>query len=448
MMSRALRPIYCFAAARAIRVPPSQTSVRLRFTKSQFVRSYSSEKKPTEEELEKVANSGLLDAEEAGVDEEPSFMSTRDSQEEIPGIHNHPSAAERSFLHIGHNDSEGQRQPAHGVEEGFQHVKGDVLVKNKPGHVHSALLSDNVDVDLIIEKEKKLLLSREFVGFVEHLEDEGSEERLEAQRLQVSTEKKKDLNQAKLFLRRKHHEHNIGQLGTVNIPLYKPYENRNFAKPISDVTTTMLLAAGAHIGSSVSRFVQSNQQFIYGHREGVHIISLDKTLPYLRRAARTVSSVAERGGVIVLVGTRPGQRRIVELNAQKLGGYPVSKRWIPGTLTNIGQILKHREIQVLDLEDKVISKNVKNEAPITPDLVIFLNPIENQVGLNECNITGIPTIGIIDTDFDPKAVTYPIPANDDSIRAIELIAGILARAGQDGVTKRKNAAKEAREFDG
>lgn len=104
-------------------------------------------------------------------------------------------------------------------------------------------------------------------------------------------------------------------------------------------------------------------------------------------------------------------------------GFHVGTKWLPGTLTN-GQELFGREV--------VSSQSVK------PDLVIFLNPAQNLHAIRECAIARVPTIGIIDSDVDPRIVMYPIPANDESIRTAELISGVLSMAGRSGVQILKN----------
>lgn len=179
----------------------------------------------------------------------------------------------------------------------------------------------------------------------------------------------------------------------------------------------------------------------------MHIIALDVTAAYLRRAAKVVEEVAARGGIILFVGTRANQKRAVVRAAELAKGYHIFERWIPGALTNGGAILSHCEMKVVNAMDKQLhnfKRDLADRPPIKPDLVICLNPLENRVMLHECGLLNVPTIGIIDTDADPASVTYPIPANDDSLRATSLIAGVLGRAGQAGQERRLAAAKDGR----
>ncbi|KAG6821098.1 hypothetical protein H0H93_007257 [Arthromyces matolae] len=166
-----------------------------------------------------------------------------------------------------------------------------------------------------------------------------------------------------------------------------------------------------------------NPNFIpysYGTRSGITVIDLDQTLPMLRRAANLVRAVAGAGGQIVFIGTRPDLRPIVQKAAERLGsqGYHVGDRWLPGTLTN--------KIPLFGLD-------VVKKTKVVPDLVILLNPLANMNAIRECAIEHVPTIAIVDSDADPRIVMYPIPANDESTRTAELVAGILSIAGREGV---------------
>jgi len=133
-----------------------------------------------------------------------------------------------------------------------------------------------------------------------------------------------------------------------------------------------------------------------------------------------VRAVASRDGTIVFVGTRADLRPAVLKAAKRIGpqAYHVGEKWLPGTLTN--------KVHFFGPE---ASQNER----VVPDLVIFLNPIPNLHAIRECAIEHVPTIGIIDSNVDPRIVMYPIPANDESTRTAELIAGVLSIAGREGV---------------
>lgn len=172
--------------------------------------------------------------------------------------------------------------------------------------------------------------------------------------------------------------------------------------------------------------------YAYGVRAGITVIDLDATLPLLRRAAQVVRAVASHGGSVVFVGTRPDLRAAVRKAAQRMGeqGFHVGERWLPGTLTNKLQMF---------------GPDILKSTRITPDLAIFLNPIPNIHAIRECALEHVPTIGIVDSNVDPRIVMYPIPANDESTRTAELIAGILSVAGREGVALKEQMVATAKQ---
>ncbi|KAJ4291345.1 hypothetical protein N0V88_006353 [Collariella sp. IMI 366227] len=215
--------------------------------------------------------------------------------------------------------------------------------------------------------------------------------------------------------------------------------------PPHDATLEMLMAAQVHMGHHVSQWNPANQRYIYGERAGIHIISLETTATHLRRAARVVEEVAYHGGLILFVGTRRGQMAPVVKAAELAKGYHLFQKWTAGAITNRDVILSAGEIEILDETDKPLEgfhEHIRDRRPVVPDLVVCLNPMENYPLLHECGNAGIPTVGVIDTDADPTWVTYQIPANDDSLRGITLIAGVLGRAGERGQRRRLADAKE------
>ncbi|RDB24207.1 37S ribosomal protein mrp4, mitochondrial [Hypsizygus marmoreus] len=194
-------------------------------------------------------------------------------------------------------------------------------------------------------------------------------------------------------------------------------------KPASHATVSALLAAGAHFGHATSRMNPNFMPYAYGTRAGITIIDVDQTLPMLRRAANLVRAVAHADGQIIFVGTRPDLRPVVEKAAERVGSqaYHVGERWLPGSLTN---------------KTQMYGLDVVKSTRIVPDLVILLNPLANMNAIRECAIEHVPTIGIVDSNVDPRIVMYPIPANDESTRTAELIAGLLSIAGREGAALR------------
>lgn len=195
-------------------------------------------------------------------------------------------------------------------------------------------------------------------------------------------------------------------------------------KPQRDTTVSALLAAGAHFGHASGRMNPNFMPYAYGTRAGITIIDLDSTLPLLRRAANVTRAIARAGGQIIFIGTRPDLKPIVERAAERIGekGFYVGDRWLPGTLTNRKQFFEPEE---------------NKKFQIVPDLAIILNPTNNAIALREFATENVPTIGIIDSNVDPRFVMYPIPANDENTRVAELIGGVLSIAAREGVALRE-----------
>lgn len=212
------------------------------------------------------------------------------------------------------------------------------------------------------------------------------------------------------------------------------------------LTLPDLLANQTHLGHHTSLWNPGNSAYIFGKRAGIHIISLDQTYAYLQRASKVIRNVAYHGGLILFVGTRDGFTQIVTEAAKRAKGYHIFDRWVPGTLTNGQQLLAGCALEVVDVNDNPIPTydpllDQGSHSVVRPDLVVCLNPLENEVCLHECGLNGVPTIGIIDTDANPSWVTYPVPANDDSLRSVALIAGVLSQAAQQGQQARLQEAR-------
>ncbi|RVD84502.1 uncharacterized protein DFL_006251 [Arthrobotrys flagrans] len=277
------------------------------------------------------------------------------------------------------------------------------------------------------------------------------------------------------YQRLKAAKHASDQIGGILEDHYKPHELITNPPSPRDITLELLLASGAHLGHATALWNPGNQRFIFGIRQGIHLISLDVIAAHLRRAAKVVHGVSKNGGIIIFVGTRDGQERAVVEAAKRTKGYHVTERWVPGTITNKDQLLGDQKLRVLNhldqeirlteqqklqLKKKLAATGKKDidklqvedtvQLPfgygaVRPDLVVCLNPLENKTMLQECAQYRIPTIGIIDTDVDPTCVTYPIPANDDSLRSVQLIVGVLGKAGQEGRLARYEAEADRAE---
>lgn len=260
----------------------------------------------------------------------------------------------------------------------------------------------------------------------------------------VPTDPESSYSLQQLYLRRLFHAKTVAK-GAELQDVYEPFKDLRSPPSIRETSISTLLAAGAHLGHSTSLLRQNNQPFLYGIRDGIHIIDLNQTLVYLRRAAKVIEGISEKGGVILFVGTLEGQERTVQVAADRASGYYVHSRWIPGTLTNATQISGQWARVELDMGDNPTSRELSpalKKSIVKPDVVVILNPVENRNLINECRLARVPTIGIIDTNSEPSLVSYPIPANDDSLRTSDLIAGVLSRAAKTGRSKRLGAFSE------
>ncbi|KAL6870314.1 hypothetical protein J3F83DRAFT_760823 [Trichoderma novae-zelandiae] len=255
----------------------------------------------------------------------------------------------------------------------------------------------------------------------------------------VEEKGKQTLNPAQQYAEFRRIQHNTRSLGSDVEKRYVPTEIISNPPRPEDVTLELLMASQTHMGHNTSLWNPANSRYIYGVRQGIHIISLETTAAHLRRAARVVEDVAYRGGIILFVGTRKGQMEIVTKASELAGAYHLFTKWIPGAITNRDVILRSQGTRVVDHLDRELDgfDMFKGTArPLMPDLVVCLNPLENYTLLYECGLKNIPTIGVIDTNADPSWVTYTIPANDDSLRSMALVAGVLGRAGEAGQKRR------------
>lgn len=253
----------------------------------------------------------------------------------------------------------------------------------------------------------------------------------------------KPYSEQELFLRHLSHTRNLGNLGSNLTDIYLPKDDIRKPQHLEETSISTLMAAGCHLGHAKSQWRPSTQPFIYGEYNGIHLIDLNETLTSLKKASRVIKGVSEKGGVILYVGTSKSQEQhlALEAAAKRSQGYYISKRWIPGTITNFVEVTRQLSGELrheTDLLNQSTGRDLLKEADdlIKPDLVVILNPVENRNCVNECIILRVPTIGLCDTDMEPSLLTYPIPCNDDNIRSTNLMVGVLSKAAQDGLQMR------------
>jgi small subunit ribosomal protein S2 len=215
-----------------------------------------------------------------------------------------------------------------------------------------------------------------------------------------------------------------------------------------------LLQAGVHFGHQTRRWNPKMKPFIFGARNGIYIIDLQKTSRRLRDGLNFVSRVASRGGSVLFVGTKRQAQEVVVEEALRSGQHYIDQRWLGGTLTNFATIRKSinrlktlegmseeetaqltkKERSKIDKErgrlDKTLS-GIKNMERL-PQALFVVDPHKERIAVAEANKLGIPVIAVVDTNCDPDPIDYPIPGNDDAIRAIKLFAGSFADAIIEG----------------
>jgi small subunit ribosomal protein S2 len=222
-------------------------------------------------------------------------------------------------------------------------------------------------------------------------------------------------------------------------------------------TMRQLLEAGIHFGHQTHRWNPKMQSYIYGSRNGIHIMDLSQTVPLLHQALNVVSDTVAKGGRVLFVGTKRSAQEHIADAAKRSAQYYVNSRWLGGMLTNWKTI--SNSIKNLRALDEIVAKqgagitkrellNVTRERDKlekalggikdmggVPDLVFIMDTNKEQIAIKEANRLGIPVVAVIDTNSDPAGVTHPIPGNDDASRAVALLCDLVARAVLDGIER-------------
>jgi len=210
-----------------------------------------------------------------------------------------------------------------------------------------------------------------------------------------------------------------------------------------------LLEAGAHFGHQTSRWHPRMKKYIFTKRNGIHIIDLEQTAARLERACAFIKEKVADGGKVLFVGTKKQAQSIVEEEAKRCGMYFINQRWIGGVLTNFTTIqgridhlvrledqqargdfarLPKKEAMKLNKEIERLNRNLGGFKEMTslPDIIFIIDPSKEGIALAEARRVSIPVVAIVDTNCNPDDIDYPIPANDDAIRAIKLITSRIA----------------------
>ncbi|GAN75418.1 30S ribosomal protein S2 [Acidiphilium multivorum AIU301] len=223
-----------------------------------------------------------------------------------------------------------------------------------------------------------------------------------------------------------------------------------------DVSLRQLLEAGVHFGHNTRRWNPRMAPFLFGVRNQVHIIDLQQTVPMLERALREIRNVTAGGGRVLFVGTKRAAAEHVADAAKRCGQYYVNHRWLGGMLTNWktitnsirklrqmeetlagdGQGLTKKEMLNLMRERDKLDRALGGikEMGGLPDILFIIDTNKEKLAVEEANKLGIPVVAVLDSNSNPEGVTYPIPGNDDAIRAITLYCDLVANAVLDGIS--------------
>ncbi len=229
--------------------------------------------------------------------------------------------------------------------------------------------------------------------------------------------------------------------------------------PGQRVTMKELLEAGVHFGHQRERWNPKMKKFIFTERNGIHIIDLQQTIKYFEKAYDYIADLVANGGTVLFVCTKKQGQDIVEEEAKRCGMFYVNKRWLGGTLTNFQTIRKSvYKLKMLKKmeEEGVLEQLPKKEAVKLrrkkeklekyiggienmnrlPDALFIVDIVREENAVREARKAGVPIVALVDTNADPDLVDYPIPANDDAIRAIKLLTSRIADAVLEGKLRR------------
>ena len=231
---------------------------------------------------------------------------------------------------------------------------------------------------------------------------------------------------------------------------------------MAKVSMKQLLEAGVHFGHQTKRWNPKMKPYIFGARNGIYIIDLQRTVRYFRTAYDFIKDVVESGETVLFVGTKKQAQEAVREEAERAGQYYVNNRWLGGMLTNFstikGSIDRLKKIEVMAEDDtfdlltkkealELERERVKLERSLggiksmtkLPGAMFVIDPKKEAIAVKEARKLGIPVVGVVDTNCDPDEIDYIIPGNDDAIRAIRLFVSTMADACLDG----KQAAQAA-----
>lgn len=220
---------------------------------------------------------------------------------------------------------------------------------------------------------------------------------------------------------------------------------------MSVISKNQLLEAGVHFGHNTRRWNPKMKEYIFGERNGIYIIDLDKTVEKVEEAYKELFNIVQNNGTVLFVGTRKQTQEVIKEEAIRCGQFYVDQRWLGGTLTNyktirrsigrlfeiekmeedgIFEVLPKKEVILIKKEKEKLEKffNGIRDMKATPSAMVVVDPKSEHNAVAEARKLGVPVFGLVDTNCDPDEVDFVIPGNDDAIRAVKLIVGTLANA--------------------
>jgi len=231
---------------------------------------------------------------------------------------------------------------------------------------------------------------------------------------------------------------------------------------LPEFTMRQLLEAGVHFGHQTHRWNPKMKSYIFGTRNGIHIVDLAQTVPLLHHALVAVRDTVAQGGRVLFVGTKRAAQEAIADAAKKSAQYYINSRWLGGTLTNWktisnsikrlrqleetvakeGSGLTKRELLHLTREKHKLEQALGGIKDMggTPDIMFVIDTNKEQLAIKEANRLNIPVVAILDTNCDPHGVTYPIPGNDDAGRAVTLYCDLISRACIEGISQAQSGA--------
>ena len=224
---------------------------------------------------------------------------------------------------------------------------------------------------------------------------------------------------------------------------------------MANITMKELLEAGVHFGHQTKRWNPKMKEYIFGERNGIYIIDLQKTLKMFKEASKFVQDLAAQGKIVLFVGTKRQAQDAIAEEAQRCSMFYVNQRWLGGLLTNWVtvqksvkrlkelddmatdgryELLPKKEVIKLERERKHLQANLAGIKEMTrlPDSIFVIDSNKEQIAVREARKLGIPVVAVVDTNCDPSEVDYVIPGNDDALRAIRLFASKISDSIAEG----------------